>query len=474
MNILSPSLTISEILTTINGKINTTNGKINTTYNNNLEIQNITNDSRDNAELFVAMKGDDFDGHDFLDKFFLNDSSKVAIVNKNIKISDKSKILIKVDDTRKAFGQISKLYKSKFNVKTIAITGSAGKTTVKEMIDIVLRKKYSVLSNIKNFNNDIGLPLTLFRLEKEHEIAVVEMGMNSFGEIKHLSEIAKPDIAVINNIGSAHIGMLGSKENIFKAKREILHGLKKNGTLILNGDDEFLSQINEDFQTIKFGIHAENLNLKASDINFSENTTEFTVNSDLKITINAVGKHLVYNALAAISVAKLLNMPNQDIQDALLEYKPLDQRQVVYNINNVTVIDDSYNSSPEALKNAIINTDILSKKSDFPKRKIAVLGSMRELGEYSKSEHEKIADLIFNYGFQYLFTLGEDAKFIHDKALKLGVKSFHFSNHEELIEKLKNIIRSNDIILIKGSKLIKLYIVAEALMEFLSKSTQLV
>lgn len=442
---------IQDILTATKGKLI---GNIDT----NISIDFFCTDSR-NIEpnsLYIPLIGEKFDGHDFIVDSF-NKGAVISLTSKNNIFTDKPLIL--VEDTLKAFQNIAKHHRISKNIPVIALTGSVGKTTTKDMLHAVLSKKYNVLKTEGNFNNHIGVPKTLLRLDN-HNMAIIEMGMNHSGEMSVLSQIALPNLAIINNIGYSHIGNLGSRENILKAKLEITDGLAKDGKLIVNNDDEYLSKLDKG-NLIKFGIN-NNSDLNAYDIEIDDTTTRFKVNFDNQpydFILPLPGEHFVYNALAAITVGNIYGVSPSDMADALKNMTFTKMRMDIIEKNSIKIINDAYNASPDSMK-ASLNSLIAIKGE----RKIAVLADMLELGEFSKSIHFEIGKSIDKEKIDYVLTYGNDAIEIINGALNNGFKNAKFFNDkEELINELKELLQPNDCVLIKGSRGMKMDEVVNAI-----------
>ena len=397
---------LSEINKILNGKINKdiTFNKIRTSSK---EIEK--------GDLFLAINK----GHDYIDEAIKNGA--VAIISeKYLDIPS-----IKVDDSILALGQIAHYIRSLYNIPLIAITGSVGKTTTKELIYLVLSKKYKVLKSNKNQNNHIGLPLTLLNLDETYDIVVTELGMNHFNEISYLSKICNPDYAIITNIGTAHIGNLGSKKNILKAKLEILDGMNEK-KLIINNEDKYLKKIKN---TIK--VDTKSLNIKNIKYGFIQ---EFDI-ENVHFVFNSF-KHLLDDVYIAIKVGLLFNIDLNLISEAISEYQTMDGRLNIIN-KEYKIIDDSYNSSYEAL---IGGLDILKNESN---KKFIILGDMLELGKYSIKYHKKINKHLNKIKNKEVLLIGNYTKLI---------KGIHFDSIDEIIGYLKNNIKENNIIYIKGSR----------------------
>ena len=327
----------------------------------------------------------------------------------------------------------------------------SGKTSTKDVIANVLSQKYNVLKTEGNLNNHIGLPLTLLKLE-DHTAAVVEMGMNHFGEISLLTNIAKPTICVITNVGTAHIGNLGSRENILKAKLEILEGLKQNGTVIINNDNDLLNKWateNRKYNICTYGIENKS-NYIAKNIN-EENKTTYYIEEEF-IQNPVMGKHFIYNALSAYAVGDILNIEKEKIKDGIQNFKLTANRMDIKIIReNIKVINDSYNASYDSMKAALE-----TMKKEKNKRKIAVLGNMLELGEYSEELHKKVGEEVVKNKIDILITVGDYAQKISDTAKELNMEQVYaFNNIEEASEYLRKIMEEDDVILLKASNSMK-------------------
>lgn len=411
------------------------------------------------GDMYVAIKGEKFDGNSFIEDA-LNKGAIGCIIDTDIQDEliekFKDRAIIKVDNSLKAIQDLATYRREQFNIPVVAVTGSVGKTSTKDIIASVLSEKYKVLKTEGNQNNDIGLPFTILKL-KDHTAAVIEMGMNHFGEISLLTKIVKPTIGVITNIGTSHIGNLGSRENIMKAKLEILEGMDENGTLVINNDNDLLSTLeNLKCTIIRFGIDSENSDYKAESINLEESGSDFYVNrnkENIYIEVPVGGKHFVYNGLCATAVGLKLGLSVEQIKNGISNFCLTAKRMEIKKIkNNVTIINDTYNASYDSMK-AVLEY-IASISAD---RRIAVLGDMLELGEYSKDLHEKVGEEVAKNKIDILVTVGENAKFIANKAKEQGVESIYICNScDEATEVLNKIIKANDTIVFKASNAMKL------------------
>lgn len=414
-------------------------------------ICEIGTDSRavNKGMLFIPLAGERFDGHDYIESA-LNKGAAAVLTHKDLDFKT-DKCVIRVGDTLTALGDIARFYKNKYSVPTVAVTGSVGKTTTKDMIYAALASQKKTLKTMENYNNNIGLPKTLFNLNDEHELAVVEMGMNHFGEIDYLASIANPDIAVITNIGMSHIENLGSREGIFKAKTEITRGFTEKNTLIVNGDDDYLKTLKSGapYKVVTYGISGCDVYAK----NITDNGLkgiEFTAVADgaeYAVKVNVPGEHNVYNALAAICVSRELGL---DIPKAIAGIENMTltaNRLEIEDINGVTVIKDYYNASPSSVRAAL---KILS--TEKRRRKAAVLGDILEMGEYAKDAHYALGADVMNSGADFLITAGENAKYIADGARDGGMKNVKsFDTTDAAAEAVKREIKDGDVVLIKAS-----------------------
>lgn len=412
-------------------------------------VKGVTTDSRrvEKGDLFVALKGETFDGADFVKN--LDGVECVAISSR---FEDVSFPLIVVDDCLLALSKLAKYYIENIVHPNLilSLTGSVGKTTTKEMTSAVLSKKYTTARTSGNFNNHIGVPLTLLSVEDFHNALVCEMGMNHKGEISHLASLVKYDVAMITNIGFAHIENLGSREGIRDAKLEITEGLKKGGVLILNGDEPLLDDVTFDGKVIRVGFK-EGLDVWAENIVMGQSTLEYTLHLNGEshtITLPCVGKHNVANSLFAVAAGIVAGVDIEDIKKGLLDYKSVGLRQKMYTKSGVTVIADCYNAGIESM------TASLGMLSELEARgkKIAVLGDMLELGNVSESAHTQIGQKAYDSKIDVLLTYGTHTKHTHGKAQSLGMTAYHFDDKKELSESLLKIMEEGDTVLFKGSR----------------------
>lgn len=431
----------------------------------NLEIEDIVIDSRKVKKkyLFIAIVGENKDGHDYL-KEAVDNGAAAVIVDKNFAndlIMDSDTAVLQVENTTKALQDIAHNYRMSFsNLKVIAVTGSAGKTTTKDLIHSVINQKYNCLKTNGNYNNHIGVPLTLLRLTGSEDYAVVEMGMSNLGEIDLLAKIAAPEIGVVTNVAAAHLKQLGSLEKIAQAKKELIDNLQESELAILNYDNNYTRKMGENTaaEVIYFGF-ADGADLKTKNYDYDQEKEilRFDIsykNSNYSLKFNKAGKYNIYNAMAAVIIGFKLGLMLEEIQVGLLKTKFSSLRMEFLELkNDVKIINDSYNANPLAVKAAL---DVLAAKKG--KRKIAVLASMLELGKQSALKHQEVGEYIAAGEIDILVTIGEKAKeFAIGAALKnSSVKVISLANKKEAVEFLKNEIEFGDLILFKGSRANKL------------------
>ena len=440
-------LTIKDILRATEGEIAAKSGET-----AGLEFSSISTDSRRTAEgvLFVPLAGDRFDGHDFIESALAHGAS-ASLTHKDVAAIPEGKTVIRVRDTKKALGDIARYYKKKYFVPSVAVTGSVGKTTTKDLIYSVLAPRYKTLKTPNNFNNDIGVPLTIFGLEKEHEMAVIEMGMNHFGEIRYLASIAQPDIAVITNIGMSHIENLGSREGIFKAKMEITEGFTDKNTLFVNGDDDHLRTAESDrYRIVKFGMDKGNDVCAEDLVNNGLKGIEFTVVSGgrrFRARVLQPGVHNVYNALAAVCAGMHFGLTDEEIMQGLESCVYTASRLEIIDHNGIEIINDCYNSSPDSVR-AALNVQKLSVKP----RKVAVLGDVLEMGSFSGKAHYDMGVYAAESGIDMLITVGENARMIAAGAKDSGMENIvSFENSDEAAAEIGGLVRPGDSVLVKAS-----------------------
>lgn len=443
--------------------IKVTNGKL-IIGNEELECENFSKDTRtiQKGDIYLGIKGEKFDGNAFWKQALDNGADAVIIqdieVTEEEKVKYSNKTIILVQDTLKALYEIAKYKRSLYDIPVVAITGSVGKTSTKDMIASVVNTKFKTLKTEGNNNNNIGLPFTILRL-KDHEAMVVEMGMNHFGEISLLTDIAKPTLAVITNIGTSHIGNLGSRENILKAKLEILEGMKIPRVIINNDNDllhDWYEKNKDEIEIHTIGIE-NNSELMAKEIELGEESSKFKAISNedkTEIQVPVAGIHFVYNALCAMEVGRVFGIATNQIQDGIAKFELTKKRMDIRKLENgAIIINDAYNASYESMR---VSIEFLANHTGT--RKIAVLGDMFELGEYSEELHRNVGKEVASHDIDVLICAGENSKYIIEEAQKnKKIETFYFHNNEEIVEKLTQELRNGDVVLVKASNGMKFF-----------------
>lgn len=438
--------------------------------------ENFSFDTRNIIEngTFVGIKGERADGST-LWKEALDNGAKIAIVeNINFTYAEmeayksKDKTIIKVEDTLKVLTQIAKYKRTLYNIPVVGVTGSVGKTSTKDIIASVVSQKYKTLKTEGNNNNHIGVPKTILRL-KDEEAAVVEMGMNHLGEIEALANISMPTLAVITNVGTSHIGNLGSRQNILKAKLEILEGMKEK-KIVINNDNDLLHKWYEEnknnYEIITFGI-VNDSDFMAEDIILNDYGSSFICEAKgekISINVPVVGEHYIYNALCAVAVGKTLDLTDEQIEAGIENVQIAKKRMEIVNLkNNVTLVNDTYNASLESVKEALKYISNISSG-----RKIAVLGDILELGEFSSQIHEKIGKEVARQKIDVLICSGTHSEIICDIAAENGIKDeniYYEQNTKSVIKRIKENMKKGDVILLKASNGMKFSEIATELIE---------
>lgn len=413
------------------------------------EVNSVCIDSRRVTPgcLFIAIAGENFDGHDYA-QAAVRAGAAAVLCHKPVECGAPTAL---VKNTGTALMQLAAHYRKKFHIPVVGLTGSVGKTTTKDMVHCVLSQKYKTLKSEGNHNNEIGMPLTALELDDSYQAAIFEMGMYFPGEISELTRIARPDAGIITNIGVSHIENLGSQENILKAKLEIIDGMRPGSPLLLNGDDKYLSSaVIRGFKVSYYGIENPDCRFRAVNIEQSGEETRFTVCFDGKeqaVTLPTMGLHNVYDALAAFSVGIELGVTPEQAAAGLGGYIPSGMRQHIVQVNGVTVIEDCYNASPDSMRAAL---GIL--KNLKTARKIAVLGDMNELGAFSHQAHRGVGELAAESA-DILFAVGEKATDCVNGAADAGMKNLrHFESKKQLGEELAKTLRPGDGVLFKASR----------------------
>ncbi|WP_460323321.1 UDP-N-acetylmuramoyl-tripeptide--D-alanyl-D-alanine ligase [Paenibacillus sp. YSY-4.3] len=434
-----------------------------------LMIQGVTTDSRSILAgcLFIPLVGEKFDGHDFAGDCLAAGAD--AVLWEKAKGEPPGSAVI-VDDTLAALQQLAQNYLKESEVRVVGITGSNGKTTTKDIVFSLLSTTYNVHKTQGNFNNHIGLPLTILAMPEDTEIAVLEMGMSGRHEIELLSKLAEPEVAIITNIGEAHLLQLGSRLEIARAKLEILAGLKSGGTLVYDGDEPLIQEVLSEsatlkpghFDTVTFGLQPYNDDYPI-DLTFMDDGTEFTSSAGggEPLHLPLLGRHNVINCLAAIAVARYFGVTEAAIKEGLTQVKLTGMRiEIVKGRSGITILNDAYNASPTAMKAAI---GVLENMQGY-RRKIAVLGDMLELGETEDALHREVGAFMEGGKVDQLFTYGTlGAKIAAGAAGHLDQRSIHaYTDKAELIAGLVTVLHPEDIVLVKASRGMKLEEVVEA------------
>lgn len=440
-------LTVKKILEITKGQL--------ITGDENLEIESYSKDTRTikKNDCYIGIKGETFDGNLFWEDAKEKGACACLLDSFEGKIEEKDPFtIILVSDTIAAIQALAHYVRIESHAKVVAITGSAGKTSTKDMIASVLEEKYKILKTPGNLNGQIGLPLNILAY-KDEPVWVLEMGMNDFGQLKELSSIASPDVAVITNIGTAHIGILGSRENILKAKLEILEGMNDKGVLVLNGDNDLLKTVKTNLKQVTFGLESGN-DIVATDITMDGEKTICKIENN-EIEIPVMGEVFVYNALAAYAVGKLFSLTPEEIKNGIASFQMSNNRMNTIKTAKFTIINDTYNANPDSVKSAI------KTLGTFKNRKVAILGDMLELGENEIKYHQEIGEFC-NEKIDVLITIGVLSKNMFDKFTK---EKYYFKTNEEAETKLKDILKQDDVILVKASHSMKLDTIVNFLKE---------
>ena len=474
VNVGCNALTMSELAKMCGGMLCLAGGQ----ENKDVPFNTVCTDSREaeKSSLFVALGGERVDGHDYIGAALAHGSECVLCQRIPDALTDRKYVALVVQDTLKAIGELAKAYDRRLNKKKVAITGSVGKTTTKEFVAAVLSESMKLHKTEGNYNSTLGMPLSLLSMKRDTQVSVLEMGMSNRGEIEYLSRIAEPDIAIITNIGTSHMEYLGNRENICKAKLEIVKGLKSDGLLLLNGDEPLLRNRDElDGKNYKYVGFSADCDIRAQ-IRFSTNDrTYFDVFYDGKqvknVSIPIIGDHYVYAALYAYAVGISMNLSDEVICRGLNNFRTVGVRQSIFNIGDITIIQDCYNASPESMKASI---DVLRKVVDMKGRgrMTALLGDMYELGICSESAHESVGLKFARTGGSALYTYGQLADGIAHGALLGGMDSesiFRNPNRSRPDisgEMLIRTLRAGDTLLVKGSR----GVAAERVIEYLKEN----
>ena len=428
-------------------------GEIFDDVDKSLIVSGVTTDSRKISDgvLFVALKGEKFNGEDFVEESFRKGAT-AALVSKNFN-REVEGVVIKVDDTLAAYQKIAAYWRDKFNIPIVAITGSTGKTTTKDLTAAVLSGLGKVLKTSANYNNEIGVPMTLLELNETHKAAVVEIGMRGLGQIESLAKIVKPNIAIVTNVNETHIELLGSMENIAKAKAELVQAVQPGGAVILNVNNPYTAAmaklVKPGVKVFTHGIELD-ADLKANNIAVSSGTTDFDVNYHGQIyhfDLPIIGRHNVSNSLAATAAGLFVGLDFDKIRYGISTLVTTKMRFEVIHRDGITIVNDAYNASPASMRAAIKTVSEI-----YDDRKIAVLGDMFELGDIAEKAHREIGAYLAENKFDILITVGKLAKFIAEGAKSAGMeKIFVTDTHEDAAKALHGILKYGDVILFKAS-----------------------
>lgn len=429
-----------------------------------LLVSQVSTDTRETkkGDLFIAIKGDNFNGHEFINKALDKGASAIIVSEKHSLTQNNYPTnlgIIYCENTKFAYQKIASNHRKQHNCKVIAITGSNGKTTTKELINSVISSKYNTLFTVKNNNNQVGVPKTLLELNENHEFLVIEIGMNKPDETKRLAETTLPDIGIITNIAEAHLEFFKTKEHLALEKSEIIKALPKSGIAVLNKDNVWYNLLEgiSPCPIISFGEDI-NSTIRLSNIfHMDINGSKFEVlynGKNHSFSLPVTGIHNIYNTLSAIVLGFTFDIPLINIQNAIAGFKSIGGRMQTIEIDGITIIDDSYNSSPQACHFGLKTLNELNSK----RRKIAILGDMFELGAYSEKGHREVGNSVAKFMPDMLITVGEKSKYIAEEAGFLGYKGAIkvYMTPKEASISLKSIIKTGDILFIKGSRGMKM------------------
>ena len=441
-------------------------------HGHSIPVKKVSTDSRTlrNGMLFFALRGEHFDGHDFVDEV-LDKGACGAVVDKewvSARHQGKGEMLLPVEDPLRALQDVASHYRKKFRFPVIAVTGTNGKTTTKEMISAVLKDRYRVMKSPGNLNNHIGLALSVCDWDEDGEIAVVEMGTNHFGEIRRLCEIARPTHGVITNIGKGHLEFFGDLRGVAQAKAELLEFLE-GGVAILNGDDPYLLPLkNIAGRTMTYGL-SEGCDFRGSDLGIDTFGFPGVLVNGMTVKIRISGRHNLYNGLAAMAVGRIFEVSWDKICEALESYRPLEKRMEVLRLSGITILNDAYNANPTSVREALVTL----KSIKVGRRRIAVLGDMLELGESSRVEHRNVGEWIVELDMDGFFGYGPGMEVATARAKKLGLEKIgHFESKGDLVEALHHSLEEDDVVLVKGSRGMRMEEIVEGLQKRLSSENQ--
>ncbi|MCF0154961.1 MAG: UDP-N-acetylmuramoyl-tripeptide--D-alanyl-D-alanine ligase [Veillonella sp.] len=428
-----------------------------------LQFLDVSTDTRTISDgcLFVALRGANFDGHDFLDK-----ARELGALAAIVEVGHGSDALpcIEVENTLRAYQDLARFHRRRFSIPVIAITGSSGKTTTKDMVAAVLSTELNVLKTEKNFNNEIGLPKTLLQLTEEHEACVVEMGMRGLGQIEELALIAEPTLGIVTNVGTSHIELLGSRENIGKAKAELIECLPADSLAILNADDDLVAAMESvaKGQVMMYGIDHD-ASVQASHISYKKDGISFAcqcLDKSFDVFLPMIGIHNVYDALAAIGAGAHVGISPDHMKEGLSVFTGTPMRQELVAFTDMVILNDAYNANPSSMAEAIKALGQLEGH-----RKVAMIGDMLELGDFTEEGHRQTGRLLVEEGYDLVYTFGEAAKFVADEVRQGGVEVHVCSSHLEMANAYWDARQAGDVVLVKGSRGLRMERVVEELKE---------
>ena len=461
------NLKVSDILKATGGKL--------IQGNSELLINGISTDTRSikQGEIFFALEGENYDGHKFVEQAIHNGAAG-AVISSGKKAAYsfhngfKKCALLEVADTLTALGELAKFYRNSLPASFIAVTGSNGKTTTKDMAYHVLRNFKSVSRSRKSFNNFIGVPLTIFETETAHDFCIVEMGTNAPGEIKRLSEIIFPDFAILTNISNAHLEGLENIEGVASAKSEFIENMAEDGTLITNADDDWCNQIADRFngKVISFGFN-QSADIKASNVKRNDSGFVFTVNESYTVNLPVFGRHNIYNALAVIAMCDAIGVGIEVICDKFMDFKLPPMRMERQIFGDIVVINDSYNSNPSSMSSALDEFSQLMTSG----RKVLICGDMLELGNYAERLHKEVGAKVANANIDVLWTVGPLSRFVAEEAIANGMMRENIlscETSEEMCSFVASQLKKDDTVLIKGSRRVKLESVSRQIENYFS------
>lgn len=451
--------TVAEIVKAVGGKL--LQGKA------SLRVRGVSTDTRKVAkgEVFVAIKGDNFDGHNFTAQACQSGASVLLVSRADVERPEKTAVIL-VEDTVKALGYLARFHRRRFKVPVIAITGSAGKTTTKEFIAGVLSARYRVLYNKGTENNHIGVPMTLLKMTKKHQAAVIEAGTNHFGEIAWLGEIISPTVAVFTNIGQSHLAGLQSPEGVYKEKVTLIDHLMPKGRVVVNADDPLLRRILKKkmpYTVLTYGVDHK-ADVKAQQVSACGRGLEVSLGAGKSFQLPTPVWGNVSNALAAIACGQILRVPFKDMSAAIKRVQPAKGRQCFHELKGITIIDDTYNANPVSYHNAIRTLALVRERQRG--KSYLVAADMLELGEQSDLLHRQVGAAAAKSGIDHLFTIGRWAGLAGEQAREINRTAWarHYEKREDILTDLSAMLREGDVVLVKGSRGMRMDILVEQLL----------